>query len=126
IGFNILSAHTTIEKNLLASDLVAVFRRLSMSWGDQMSSVLGNAVLAFVENTRVGRLTELRRFFVEAAFRKEVLQTVTDPDIAYYWEKEFPLLKSNSLGPLLTRLDMFLPAPWPLDGRLPLERTAAH
>jgi hypothetical protein len=37
-----------------------------------------------------------------------VLQTVTDPDIGYYWEKEFPLLKSNSLGPLLTRLDMFL------------------
>jgi hypothetical protein len=108
IGFNILSAHSTIEKNLLASDLVAVFRRLSTSWGDQMSSVLGNAVLAFVENTRAGTLPELRRFFVEPAFRKEVLQTVTDPDIAYYWEKEFPLLKSNSLGPLLTRLDMFL------------------
>jgi hypothetical protein len=108
IGFNILSAHTTIEKNLLASDLAAVFRRLSTSWGDQMSSVLGNAVLAFVENTRVGTLPELRRFFVEAAFRKEILQTVTDPDIAYYWEKEFPLLKTNSLGPLLTRLDMFL------------------
>ena len=23
--------------------------------------------------------------------------------MVYYWEKEFPLLKSNSLGPLLTR-----------------------
>lgn len=73
-----------------------------------MSSVLGNAVLAFVENSRIGTLPELRRFFVEPSFRNEVLSTVTDPDIAYYWEKEFPLLKSNSLGPLLTRLDMFL------------------
>ncbi|HWN94807.1 MAG TPA: type IV secretion system DNA-binding domain-containing protein, partial [Methylomirabilota bacterium] len=108
IGFNILSAHSTIEKNLLASDLVAVFRRLSTSWGDQMNSVLGNAVLAFLENTRVGTLPELRRFFVEPAFRKEMLATVTDPDILYYWEKEFPLLKTNSFGPLLTRLDMFL------------------
>src|SRR5439155_21995134 len=29
VGFNILSAHSELEKNLLASDLVAVFQRLS-------------------------------------------------------------------------------------------------
>jgi hypothetical protein len=38
IGLNILSAHSELEKNLLSSDLVAVFRRLSTSWGDQMTS----------------------------------------------------------------------------------------
>ena len=31
IGFNILSAHSDLEKNLLASDLIAVFQRLSTS-----------------------------------------------------------------------------------------------
>jgi len=41
IGANILSAHSEVEKTLLASDLVGVFRRLSTSWGDQMTSVLG-------------------------------------------------------------------------------------
>jgi hypothetical protein len=35
IGFNILSAHSDLEKTLLASDLVSVFERLSTSWGDQ-------------------------------------------------------------------------------------------
>src|SRR5205085_2238982 len=34
IGFNILSAHSDLEKTLLASDLVSVFQRLSTSWGD--------------------------------------------------------------------------------------------
>ena len=29
VGFNILSAHSEVEKEILASDLVAVFRRLS-------------------------------------------------------------------------------------------------
>ena len=48
VGFNILSAHSDLEKNLLASDLVAVFQRLSTSWGDQMNSVLQNAILAFL------------------------------------------------------------------------------
>lgn len=32
VGFNILSAHSELEKELLASDFVSVFRRLSSSW----------------------------------------------------------------------------------------------
>ncbi|MBS1619130.1 MAG: type IV secretion system DNA-binding domain-containing protein, partial [Bacteroidetes bacterium] len=44
VGFNILTAHSDIEKEILASDLVSVFRRLSTSFGDQMHSVLANAI----------------------------------------------------------------------------------
>jgi len=108
VGFNILSAHSTLEKTLLASDLVAVFRRLSTSWGDQMTSVLGNAILAFLESTRGGTLADLRRFLVEKEFRKEFLATVQDSEVVYYWEKEFPLLTGKPQAPLLTRLDTFL------------------
>jgi hypothetical protein len=108
IGFNILSAHSDLEKNLLSSDLVSVFRRLSTSWGDQMSSVLGNAVSAFLESTNGGTLVDLRRFLVESDFRKTFLETVTDPDIVYYWQREYPLLSGKPQAPLLTRLDTFL------------------
>src|ERR1700674_4220806 len=69
IGFNILSAHSDLEKNLLASDLVSVFQRLSTSWGDQMGSVLNNAILTFLESSRRGTLADLRRFLVEPGFR---------------------------------------------------------
>jgi hypothetical protein len=55
VGFNILSAHSDLEKNLLASDLISVFERLSTSWGDQMNSVLQNAILAFLESSRGGQ-----------------------------------------------------------------------
>ena len=109
VGFNILSAHSNLEKNLLASDLVGVFRRLSTSWGDQMTSVLGNAILAFLESSKGGTLADMRRFLAEAPFRKEFLGTVTDSEVLYYWQHEFPLLKStNSVAPLLTRLNSFL------------------
>jgi Type IV secretion-system coupling protein DNA-binding domain len=108
VGFNILSAHSELEKTLLASDLVSVFQRLSTAWGDQMTSVLGNAILAFLESTTGGTLADLRRFLIERPYRDEFLQTVKDPEVVYYWEQQFPLLKSNSLGPLLTRLDTFL------------------
>jgi hypothetical protein len=108
IGLNILQAHTDIEKEVLSSDLVASFRKYATSWGDQMNSVLGNAIQAILENTEGGTLNDLRRFLIEKDFRQSLLRTVKDPAIQYYWQKEYPLLKSNSIGPILTRLDTFL------------------
>jgi hypothetical protein len=109
IGFNILSAHSELEKTLLASDLISVFQRLSTSWGDQMHSVLQNAILAFLESSRRGTLADLRRFLVEPDFRKDFLTSVSDTNVLYYWHKGFPHLGGNkSIGPILTRLEMFL------------------
>jgi len=51
---------------------------------------------------------DLRRFLVDPAFRAEFLRTVRDPEIAYYWQKSFPLLVGKPQGPILTRLDTFL------------------
>jgi len=108
IGFNIFGAHSEAEKTLLASDLTGVFRRLSSSWGDQMNSVLANGILAMLEGSDGGTLMTLRRFLIEPDFRRKFLGTVRDPEIVYYWEKEFPLLSGKPQGPVLTRLDTFL------------------
>ena len=109
VGFNILAAHSDFEKSLLSSDLVSVFQRLSTSWGDQMNSVLRNAILAFLESTEGGTLADLRRFLLDTGFRNRFLATVTDPEIVYYWQKAFPQLSGNkSIGPVVTRLDEFL------------------
>jgi hypothetical protein len=109
VGFNILSAHSELEKNLLASDLVSVFQRLSTSWGDQMNSVLQNAILAFLESPNHGTIADLQRFLIEPAFRNEFLKTVQDSQVVYYWQKSFPHLSGNkSIGSILTRLDAFL------------------
>lgn len=108
VGFNLLRAHSVVEKELLASDLVALFRRYSSSWGDQMGSVLSNAILAILESTQGGTLIDLRRFLIEKPFRAQVLTTVTDEAIRYYWTHEYPLLKTSSIGSILTRLDTFL------------------
>ena len=109
IGFNILSAHSELEKTLLASDLIAVFERLSTSWGDQMNSVLQNAILAFLESDRRGTIADLRRFLIEPPFRNEFLKSVNDSEVVYYWQKSFPHLSGNkSIGSILTRLDTFL------------------
>jgi hypothetical protein len=108
VGFNILRAHSEVEKNLLASDLVAVFRRLATSWGDQMTTILGNAILAFLESEEGGTLLDLRRFLVDRDFRTAFLGTVRDPEVVHYFAKEFSLLKGNPQASILTRLNTFL------------------
>ena len=109
VGWNILRAHSDAEREILASDLVSVFQRLSTSWGDQMTAVLGNAVLAFLESSRGGTLIDLRQFLVDAEFRKAILATVADPYVASFWDIEFPrLIGRRPEAPILTRLDMFL------------------
>jgi hypothetical protein len=108
IGLNILQAHSDIEKEVLSSDLVAVFKKYATSWGDQMNAVVANAILAILESKEGGSLHDLRRFLIEKDFRTKFLKTVTDPAVLYYWQKEYPILKTNSIGPILTRLNTFL------------------
>ena len=108
VGFNILQAHSEEEKRLIASDLVGVFRRLATTWGDQMDTVLQNAILVILESSRGGTLADLRRFLLEPVFRTEFLTTVQDPELIYYWEKVFPQLGGGkSIGSVLTRLQDF-------------------
>jgi len=108
IGFNILHANSPLEKAILSSDLIAIFRRMSTSWGDVMDSVLANALLAFIESTRGGTLFDLKRFLVEKEFRAEFLESVTDETVRYFWEKEFDLLAGRPQSSILIRLDAFL------------------
>ncbi|HTG36519.1 MAG TPA: type IV secretion system DNA-binding domain-containing protein [Thermoanaerobaculia bacterium] len=108
VGWNILAARSEVEKILLSSDLVGLFRRLSTSWGDQMTAVLANAILAFLERPEGGTLLDLRQFLVDKQFREAVLATVTDPEIRFYWTREFPLLVGKPQGSILTRLDTLL------------------
>lgn len=108
IPFNILSAHSELEKNLLASDLAAAFKRLATSWGDQMTAVLANAILAILESPRGGTLADLRRFLVEPKFRASYLESVTDDEVIYYWQHEFGMQSGKPQGSVVTRLNTFL------------------
>lgn len=108
IGFNLLQAHSEIEKRLLASDLVGVFRRLSTSWGDQMDTVLQNSILAFLKSTRGGTLADLRRFLRDEKFRSDFMHTVQDAEVLDFWQSEFPRLGAGkSVSSILVRLQEF-------------------
>lgn len=116
VGLNILHGTSEVEREILASDLVAIFRRLaSTSWGDQMTAILGNAISAFLEHPEGGTLADLHRFLVDAEYRRRFLADVADPEVRRFWVDTFPLLSGRPLAPILTRLNAFL-RPRPLRG----------
>jgi hypothetical protein len=108
VGFNVLDAANEQERILLASDLVGIFARLSTSWGDTMGTVLSNAVVAMLESSEGGTLLHLRRFLIDDGYRNAFLKTVQDDEVLFFWKKEWPLIGSRSIGPILTRLNTFL------------------
>src|SRR6185437_8087518 len=109
VGFNPLSARSELERTLLASDFVAIFRRLSSTtFGDQMVSVLGNAVLAILESPDGGTLLDLRRLLLDKAFRSRFLERVEDEEVRHYWAHEYPLITGLPHASILTRLNTFL------------------
>ncbi|MCG3134379.1 MAG: hypothetical protein HMLKMBBP_01685 [Planctomycetes bacterium] len=109
VGFNVLAAHSDRERNLLASDLTAIFRRFSTTWGDQMTAVMSSAVMALLECEGGGTLLDLRRFLGDREFREAKLASVHDPLLLSFWREEFPRLPgAKSQLPITTRLDAFL------------------
>jgi hypothetical protein len=108
VGFNILEAHSEIEQRVLSSDLVDIFRRFSSTWGDQMTTVLSNAIDAFLESSTGGTLNDLKRFLLEQQYRDSILSLCGDSHIVYFWKKEYPLLRGGSQVSIITRLDAFL------------------
>lgn len=109
IGFNILAPHSELERTLLASDFVSVFRRLSSTtFGDQMVAILENAVLAFLEAPNGGTLLDLRRFLVDKEFRAEFLKGVEDSEVRSFWTHEAGMISGNPYASILLRLNTFL------------------
>jgi hypothetical protein len=107
-GMNILSTTSEVEKIVAVSDTAMIFKRFSSSWGDQMTSVLSNAVLAMLESSEEVTLLHLRKFLIDKDYRAKFLETVKDPQVVDFWKREFHLLYGKPLGPVLTRLNTFL------------------
>jgi hypothetical protein len=108
VAFNPLAPGSGRERDLRATDFIAVMKRHTSGWGDQMSSLLGNAVLAFLHSERGGTLPELRRFLVDPAFRTAFLKSVTHGEVLHYWEHEASLANRSAVGSIVTRLDELL------------------
>jgi len=112
IAFNVMGGVSPDKRNLLASGLVGVFKKIwADSWGPRLEHILRNCILTLLEYPG-STLLGIPRLLVDDAFRKQVLGKVTDPVIRQFWTKEFAnyndRLKAEAIAPIQNKVGQFL------------------
>lgn len=115
IGFNLLARTTRVERPLVASGVVSVFKRLYPEfWGPRLEHFLRNALLALLETPNPSLLL-LPRLLTDRPFRHQVVDHVRDPVIRDFFEHEFerydPRWRAEAVSPILNKVGAFLGSP---------------
>jgi len=114
IGFNILEVSNPDHKHLIASGLMAVFKKIWVDmWSSRMEYILNNTILALLDfpNTT---LLGINRLLSDKVYRKRVVQNVKDPVIKAFWEQEFASYNDRyaqeAVAPIQNKIGQFLSA----------------
>ncbi len=112
LAFNVLRQGKDLSPSLVASGLIAVFRKhWADVWGPRLEHVLRNAVMAVVPDPRA-TLLFLYRFLTDEALRARLAPRIADPVVRQFWTVEFPgyrpQLQSEALSPVLNKLGAFI------------------
>ena len=114
-GYNPLAYVSAEYRPLVVSGLIdALKKQWSDAWGARMEHLLRYALLALLERP-VSTLKDIMPMFLDVDFRREVVETVSDPQVRLFWEVEFPALKYNTaidgVAPIANKLGAFLAHP---------------
>lgn len=112
IGFNLLQATTTEEKNLIVSWIVGAFYKLfDYSRWPRLEYILRNVFLSLVEYPNATLVHSLK-ILTDNAFRKEVLSYVKDKIILDFWHTEFDKRNTQqreiAIWPITNKIWQFL------------------
>ncbi len=113
IAFNILeSVDEPHQKNLVASGLVAIFKKLwADSWGPRLEYLLRNAILALLDYPG-STLLGVTRILIDKEYRKKVVAKVKDPVVKSFWTQEYPKYSQQfqveAISPIQNKVGQFL------------------
>lgn len=89
ISFNIMEDVGVDKRHLVVSGLMSAFKKIWVdAWSARMEYILNNALLALLEYPD-STLLGVNRMFADKAYRKKVVDNVTDVSVKAFWEDEF-------------------------------------
>lgn len=115
IGLNMLEPTNEEEVFLLASSMMAVFKRIwEGMWSSRMEYILNNTLLALLEtpdNTLLGVL----RMLTDDDFREYIVKKLRDPLVKNFWIKEYAgfndRYRTEAIAPILNKIGQFFSTP---------------
>lgn len=89
IAFNVMEDVGYDKRHLVVSGLMSAFKKIWVdAWSARMEYILSNVLLALLEYPD-STLLDVNRMLVEKAYRKKVVEYVTDPIVKSFWVDEF-------------------------------------
>jgi len=89
IAFDVMEDVPIETRHLVASGLMGVFKKIWPDvWSARMEYILSNSVLALLEHPD-STLLGINRLLSDSAYRKEVVEGLTDPVVKAFWTQEF-------------------------------------
>jgi hypothetical protein len=101
------------DRDLAVDQLVAIFRRVFQSdWGPRTDDILRATLLTLTSNDRAATISEIPRLLTDQSWQAELIGQIDDPvGLGPFWDWYQGLSeaqRSNSTGPLLNKLRVFL------------------
>jgi len=89
VAFNVMEDVGYDKRHLVVSGLLSAFRKIWVdAWSARMEYILSNVLLALLEYPD-STLLDVNRMLVNKAFRKKVVEKITDPTVKSFWVEEF-------------------------------------
>lgn len=114
VSLNMLENPSPEQKNLMASGLVAVFKKyFGNSWGPRLEYLLNNAILTLLDVPNTTMLG-IVRLLADDNYRKYITYKLKDPVMKNFWEEEYKEMKGNqkliteALSPIQNKVGRFL------------------
>lgn len=112
ISFNMLECPNLDQKDLVASGVLGVFKKMfAESWGPRLEHILRNTLLALIEAGNQSLLGILR-MLADKKYRAEIVSQVKDPVVLSFWNDEFgawqPKQVTEAVAPIQNKVGQFL------------------
>jgi hypothetical protein len=112
IAFNVLESVDPTHRHLVASGLIAVFKKIWVdSWGPRLEYVLRNTILSLLEYPG-STLLGVTRMLVDKKYRSRVVGKITDPIVKAFWLDEFSAysnqFRTEAISPIQNKVGQFL------------------
>jgi hypothetical protein len=114
-GYNPLRPVAAALRPLVCSGLIeALHRQWEDAWGARMEHLLRYAILALLEQPHAD-LRDVVRLLIEKPFQEQILPRITDPQVRYFWDVEYPSMNYKNaidgVAPIANKLGAFLAHP---------------
>lgn len=112
VWFNVMEIEDDNQKNLVASGVVSIFKKLfGFSWWPRLEYILRNVMLSVLEYPNA-TLMHVARMLTDKRFKEEVLGSVTDPIVLKFWRDEYDHRSEKQLteavSPITNKIGQFL------------------